>query len=481
MTKAQPRPGVAGTGAVTAGSGRASGPARLVTPARFGTVVHRVVPAHLACRIGARARAGERDAWPAVAAIALGTFALVFSELIPVGLLADISGHLHVSIGTGGLMVVVPAVAAAVAAPLLTLGSTRLERRRLLVALSALVLVSDVIAGLAPDIGVMLAARAVLGICVGGFWVFGAGAAITLVSERARGTAVAVVSSGIFLATVASLPAGSLIGTLTTWRAAFAVAAVFAVIAVAAQLAAVPRLGAGGRVRPRSLLTVITLPVSRIGLIAASAIFFANFAAYTYIGPLLHARAGLGAGAITLVLLGFGLAGAAANFTAGVTVRAHLRATLMGSGLLIACSALLLAAVTGARPLIIALVAVWGLGYGAVPVAAQSWMARAMPANVEGGLALFVSALQGSLAAGSAVGGIVYDAEGPGGVLIVAAVFAALGALILLGRAGAAISAAPAPAVTTVPAGRTTARSTPAGKARPAPPPGVIDPAGNSA
>ncbi len=103
-----------------------------------------------------------------------------------------------------------------------------------------------------------------------------------------------------------------------------------------------------------------------------------------------------------------------------------------------------LAAVTGVRPLIIALVAVWGLGYGAVPVAAQSWMAQAMPANVEGGLALFVSALQGSLAAGSAVGGIVYDAEGPGGVLIVAAVFAALGALTLLGRAGAAISAAPA-------------------------------------
>ena len=95
----------------------------------------------------------------------------------------------------------------------------------------------------------MLAARAVLGIGVGGFWVFGAGAAITLVSEQARGTAVAVVSSGIFIATVASLPAASLIGTLTTWRAAFAVAAVFAVGAVAAQLAAVPRLGAGGWVR----------------------------------------------------------------------------------------------------------------------------------------------------------------------------------------------------------------------------------------
>jgi predicted MFS family arabinose efflux permease len=148
----------------------------------------------------------------------------------------------------------------------------------------------------------------------------------------------------------------------------------------------------------------------------------------------------LDARAITLVLLGFGLAGAAGNFTAGVTVRTHLRATLMGAGLLIAVSALLLAAVTGARPLIIVLVAVWGAGFGMVPVAAQSWMARAMPANLEGGLALFVSALQGSLAAG----GVIYDAMGPGGVLVLAAVAAAAGSLSLLGRAGAAISSPPA-------------------------------------
>jgi hypothetical protein len=80
-----------------------------------------------------------------------------------------------------------------------------------------------------------------------------------------------------------------------------------------------------------------------------------------------------------------------------------------------------------ARPLIIAVAAVRGLGYRAAPVAARSWMARATPANVEGGLALLVSALQGSLAAGSAAGGIIDDAEGPGGVLIVAAVLAAPG------------------------------------------------------
>ena len=81
----------------------------------------------------------------------------------------------------------------------------------------------------------------------------------------------------------------------------------------------------------------------------------------------------------------------------------------------------------------------------AVPVAAQSWMARAMPANVEGGLALFVSALQGSLAAGS---------------------------LTLLGRAGAAISSPPA--------GPADPAREP-GREAPAPSPGAAGGAGDTA
>ena len=114
--------------------------------------------------------------------------------------------------------------------------------------------------------------------------------------------------------------------------------------------------------------------------------------------------------------------------------------------------------------------AAWGLGFGAVPVAAQSWMARAMPANVEGGLALFVSALQGSLAAGSAAGGVIYEAVGPDGALAVAAAVAAAGSLTLLGRAGAAISS-PSASSAGLPRER--------GQEMPAPSPGAIDTAGN--
>jgi hypothetical protein len=105
-------------------------------------------------------------------------------------------------------------------------------------------------------------------------------------------------------------------------------------------------------------------------------------------------------------------------------------------------------------------------------VAAQSWMARAMPANLEGGLALFVSALQGSLAAGSAVGGVIYDTKGPGGVLGLAAAVAAAGSLTLLGRAGASFSSLPAGSADLA---RERARDAPAS------PHGATDSAGNSA
>ena len=91
-----------GTGSLAAGSGQATSSAGRLTAARGGTVVHRVVPAQLACRIGARARAGERNAWAAVVSIGLGSFALVFSEVIPWGCLGTSVGTCASRSGSAG-------------------------------------------------------------------------------------------------------------------------------------------------------------------------------------------------------------------------------------------------------------------------------------------------------------------------------------------------------------------------------------------
>src|SRR6266446_1344610 len=110
------------------------------------TAEPRAAAVHLAERLSCfnpdEPRVGNR--WPAVWSIRAGSFSLVFAEVIPVGLRAHLSHSVHGSIGAGGLTIVIPAVTAAVAAPLLTLSSAAIERRALLRALGLLMLVSNV-------------------------------------------------------------------------------------------------------------------------------------------------------------------------------------------------------------------------------------------------------------------------------------------------------------------------------------------------
>jgi predicted MFS family arabinose efflux permease len=129
---------------------------------------HPSVPAQLADRMSCfdPVASYDQDQGLTVWSIALGSFTLVFSEVIPVGPLPNVSRGFRISIGLAGPMVVVPAVAA-IAAPLLTHRSSRIERRALR-ALSVVVRVSNVVAATAPGFGVMIIAPAALGPCIGG-------------------------------------------------------------------------------------------------------------------------------------------------------------------------------------------------------------------------------------------------------------------------------------------------------------------------
>jgi len=116
-----------------------------------------------------------RRGWLGVSSVALGSFAIVLSEFLPVGLLPAIASDLDVRIGTAGLVVVVTGLFAAIAAPAVTVAASGLDRRVVLVGLSALLVLSDVLAALAPGFAVLLLARVLLGVSLGGFWATGPG------------------------------------------------------------------------------------------------------------------------------------------------------------------------------------------------------------------------------------------------------------------------------------------------------------------
>ncbi|MCK2212704.1 MFS transporter [Actinomadura sp. ATCC 31491] len=371
----------------------------------------------------------------AVSSVALGTFTLVTSEMLPVGLLTSIAADLGVSPGTAGLMMSAPGLVAAVAAPVLAVAARRADRRSLLLGLMALLAVADLAAALAPGWAVMLAARVATGVSIGGFWAFAAGLGARLVPERQVGRATSIILSGVSVASVLGVPAATLVSSAAGWRAAFAAMGVLAVALLALLAATLPPLPGDAPARPAAAEHADGLPsapedaparpgfrLSRplaVVLVLTVLVIAGHFAAYTYVRPFLEQVAHAGPGLVGAALLLYGAAGVAGNFAAGARAARGPRAVLVVLAALIALATAALPALGGPGAVLpLAALVVWGLGYGGVGVTLQLWIMR--EGGGELGTALFVSAFNLSIALGSLLGGRVVD-----GVSITAAMWPA--------------------------------------------------------
>lgn len=387
--------------------------------------------------LGKHARAGVPSTtsggtnWVAVWAVAAGAFALVMSEFLAIGLLPDVAKSLDVSEGTAGLMVTAPGLMAALSAPLLTMAAARVDRRVILLSLSVLLVASNLLAALAPAFSVLMVARLLLGVAVGGFWTIGVSVAPRLVPAQVVPRAASVITSGITLATVASLPLGSLAGDLLGWRAGFLIITGLALATLVLQFFALPRMPAQHAVTFGSLLTLFKMPRARAGVIASVLVFFGHFAGYTYLSPALHNLAHIDSTWTTPVLLLFGVTGIVGNFAAGVTAARSIRGTLTAGVILLVSSLALLPLIGTTAPGAVVLVGLWGLAWGAMPLGLQLWILDAMGEKADSGLALFISASQLALAAGAFLGGVTVDSAGVSPDLLIAAAVSAA-ALIAL-------------------------------------------------
>ncbi|MFI8105790.1 MFS transporter [Streptomyces sp. NPDC086023] len=351
---------------------------------------------------------GERPlrAWSAVLALSLGIFCLMTSELLPVGLLTPVGAGLGVSDGTAGLMVTVPGLVAAVCAPLVTVGTGRLDRRLVLCALIALVAAANLIAAVAPNFAVLLVARLLVGVGVGGFWAIAGGLALRLVPERHTRRATAVIVAGVSTASVLGVPAGTLLAELSGWRAAFASVGVLGLGSLAALVLLLPPLPPGPSVGFAELPAVLRSNAAvRAGVIVTFLLVTGQFAAYTYVRPVLQDIAGVPAAAVSTLLLGYGAAGVVGNFLAGAR---EARRALLVTGLvlpvLLTLIALLASPVAGGVLLI-----AWGLVYGGVSVSVQNWMNKAAPGATEAASSLMVAMFNLAIAIGAVTGGALVD------------------------------------------------------------------------
>ncbi|MER7650872.1 MULTISPECIES: MFS transporter [Streptomyces] len=386
-------------------------------------------------------RRGRGAGWAAVGALAAATFTVVTSEMLPVGLLTPIGGALGVTDGTAGLTLTVTGVVAAVGAPVLTLAVGRADRRRVLCGLLAMLAAANLLAAWAPDFGVMVVARVLVGVGMGGVWALAAGLAVRLVEARSVAAATSLIFSGVAVASVLGVPAGTLIGQFGGWRAAFAVVAALSALVAVALAMLLPPLPAEGAVRLDGVLRLFRDARVRTGLIVVALLVGGHFAAYTYVRPVLEEVSGVGPGVISTLLLVYGAAGVAGNFVGGVGAGRSPRGTLLVISGVLAGAVLLVPLLGVGVPGAVALLAVWGLAYGGVSVSTQTWLMAVAPRAREAASALFVGVFNAAIALGAFGGGRAVDGWGLTGVLWLGGALAA-GALVAVaaGRGPGAVS-----------------------------------------
>ncbi|NEB57574.1 MFS transporter, partial [Streptomyces griseus] len=224
------------------------------------------------------------------------------------------------------------------------------------------------------------------------------------------------------------------------WRAAFLAAAGLGLVVLVAAALLLPRLPAERAVPLGGVLRLTRDPRLRTGLLVAGFLVTGHFAAYTYVRPVLEDVTGVGAGAIGALLLVYGIAGVAGNFLAGAGAARSPRTTLLVIGTVLALTVAALPWLGGSPALAAVLMAAWGLGYGGVSVATQTWVLLAVPDAREAASSLFVAVFNGAIALGALAGGLVADGIG------VTAVMATGAALVAGALVTTAAGRAPAPA-----------------------------------
>lgn len=370
--------------------------------------------------------------WPAVVSLTLGVFGLVTAEFLPASLLTSMAADLGISEGAAGQTVTATALVAAVSAPSIPVLTRKFDRRGVMLTLTALLLVSNALAVWAEDVWTLIGARVLLGVALGGFWSMAAPLALRLVPEELFPRAMALILSGVSVATVCAAPVGAWMGDIFGWRSAFVAAGAIGLVTLAAQWATLPSLPAQGGASLRMLAQLIGRPSVRTALLAVLLVISGHFAGFTYVRPLMENIAHLPIGAVSAVLLGYGIAGFFGNLAGGyVAGRSERIVVVLGSAAIAALAAALLVAGKSAAVTSVAIV-LWGFAFAAFPVGFQIWIVRAAPDQAESASGLLVAAFQVAIASGAVGGGVLVDNVGALGGPMFALVAMSLGALLTL-------------------------------------------------
>ncbi|KAB2766081.1 MFS transporter [Brucella anthropi] len=377
---------------------------------------------------------GSRPAaWGAVLAMALCVAMLIASEFMPVSLLTPMAEGLHATEGQTGQAISVSGLFAVFASLLITTAAGTLNRKWVLVAMTALMLASLVLVATAPNFAILMLGRALLGVGIGGFWALATAVIMRLVPAADVPRALALMYGGQAIAAAFAAPIGSYLGGLFGWREVFWALMPIVAINLVWHVAALPSLPARQRQDFRSMFALLKRPHFQRGLAACMLSWGSAFTMFTYLRPFLEEVTQVDVTTLSVLLLLLGCAGFVGTWAAGRFLKGNvapflkLPALIMGGatlGLLLLGFSIIAAGM---------FMAIWGAMNTMFSVIWMTWMSQNADDAPEAAGSLMVAAIQASILLGAVVGGLLLDGISIQATFIGSIVLAVL-ALMLIGN-----------------------------------------------
>lgn len=370
-------------------------------------------------------------AWGAVLSMALCVALLIASEFMPVSLLTPMAQGLGASVGQTGQAVSISGLFAVGASLGVSTVAGRLNRKWVLVGLTGLMGLSLVLVAAAPNFEVLMGGRALLGLCIGGFWALATSVIMRLVPASDVPRALALMYGGQAIAAAFAAPIGSYFGGLFGWREVFWALTPLVAGNLVWHLVALPSLPARGQRGIGDMLDLLRRRYFQVGLIAAMLSWGSAFTLFTYLRPFLEQVTGVGVTGLSILLLALGCAGFVGTWASGRFIKGDVSGLLRLPGLVMgAVTAGLL--VVGGWPIAAGLLlVVWGAMNTALSVIWMTWMSQNAEDAPEAAGGLMVAAVQASILLGAVIGGLLLDHLSITAVLIASVVLAGVAVLIV--------------------------------------------------
>ncbi len=344
--------------------------------------------------------------------LTIGVFGILTTEMGVVGILPLIADHYHISVSQAGLLVSLFALAVAISGPILPLLFSGINRKKVMLLVLAIFIVSNIISMFASNFTILLIARVVPAFFHPIYCSLALTVAATSVSREEAPKAVSKVILGVTAGMILGVPITNYIASTTSLEIAMLFFATVNAVAFIATLVFIPSMPVKERLSYGSQVSILKRPLIWLAILTVIFIGSATSSVNTFITEYLETVTNISGNILTLALFILGLASLIGNLVGGRLLTRNAMKTAITFPIVLGMVHLLsLFTGTSTGPMMLTIL-LWGFLFAIGNNVSQYWITSAAPEAPDFANGLFLSFSNLGVTIGTAVGGLFVSGMG---------------------------------------------------------------------